>query len=175
MFISTTRGFGNMDDIEKKFLNDIVDNEHWDDTILYYTNRYGRPLAHLYASKFVPPLTNFPWELSYKHGWSAAHEAARHGNLPKGFYKWYIRDNYSTSVAHTFAIFNKLPIDFPMLTILDKEKETPGHKAARFGNLPKDFKTIYKNLWKQHNIYGDTIEDLYHRYKKSTKEKKYGV
>lgn len=66
---------------------------------------YNKYLRLIQVDKLPADFTQ--WDLADKHGWTIAHEAARHGYLPNDFNQWRLATNTGWSAAHEVAARNQ--------------------------------------------------------------------
>ncbi len=103
----------------------------------------GRTVYHAAARGGCLPEWFDMWDAADEDGFTVAHFAACHNNLP-GNFDWerygMMRDNrYGETVYHEAASSKCLPKWFHSWDIADNNGKTVAHNAALRRNLPKDF------------------------------------
>jgi|GEM_PF-1912106 len=103
----------------------------------------GRTVYHAAAEGGCLPEWFHEWNMADEDGWTVAHFAAYHVNIPEHF-DWQrfgrMRDNiYGETVYHEAASSKCLPQWFDEWDIADNNGKTVAHNAALVRNLPGDF------------------------------------
>jgi hypothetical protein len=93
-------------------------------------------LAGQAKSGTLPPGFDRMWGLANERGWTVAHEAAKHGHLPKGLDRWGLADEYGRTVAHVAAAHGHLPEGFKLWNLTDNGGQTVEEIARKCGHLP---------------------------------------